>query len=270
MQNQKRLLVIGAHPDDCDFFTAGTAIKLVSKGHAVKYVSVTNGNAGHYRQSGEELAQRRYAETQASAKVLSITYEVMDLDDGKLTPSLENREAILRKIREYRPDIIITNRSNDYHTDHRATAQLVLDASFLLAVPNICPDVPALDACPPILYWGDRFTEPTAFRADVALPVDDYLDTILEAFKCHVSQTFEWLPWIEGHRDFPNLPMEQREALLEDSLRNHPAPLSHTVQKRLTEVWGAETAQKVRRAEAYQVSEYGAPLSQELRNLLEQ
>ena len=267
---KKRIMVVGAHPDDCDFRTAGTTIKLVRRGHSVHYLSVTDGSAGHYVQRGQELAARRYAEAQASAKLLGITYEILNHEDGRLMPALENREELIRKIRLFAPDVIITNRPNDYHPDHRAVSQLVQDASYLLAVPAICPDVPALEKCPVILYWEDRFQEPCPFRADLAVPIDDVLDTYIEMKFCHESQTLEWLPWCDdGLKDFPNLPLEQRKAFREGRQRAICIQPDGPAYCRLAERYGRTIANAVRRAEAYQLSEYGAPLTEEIRALIE-
>lgn len=265
----KRILVVGAHPDDCDFETYGITTKLVRKGNVVKYISVTNGNAGHYAQKGKELADRRYEETQASAKALGITYDVLDHDDGRLTAALEVREELIRKIREFCPDVIITNRPNDYHVDHRNTALLIQDASYLLAVPNICPDTPALKACPVILFWADHFQDPKPFRPDIALITDEYDAVLEEVVKCHESQSFEWLPWIEGNREFIRWPFEKRRDYVLGHVRNDPSSISGEVRRELARLYGEEAAAKARRAEAFQASEYGAPLTPELLDLFE-
>lgn len=91
-------------------------------------------------------------------------------DDGRLTPSLEARETLMRTIRNFKPDVIFTNRACDYHPDHRATGQLVQDCSYLMGVPAICPDTPVLRKTPTILYWADGFTDPKPFRSDFARP----------------------------------------------------------------------------------------------------
>ena len=74
-----RFLIFGAHPDDCDLAFGGTALQLLKAGHEVKFVSVTNGDAGHHIMQPAELAARRKAETQRSAQVAGLTeYEVLD------------------------------------------------------------------------------------------------------------------------------------------------------------------------------------------------
>ena len=97
---QLRVIAFGAHPDDCDGKAGGTAAKFAKAGALVKFVSVTNGDAGHQEMGGGKLAQRRYAETQESARRLGIAeYEVLDNHDGELTPNLEVRKQIIRAIR---------------------------------------------------------------------------------------------------------------------------------------------------------------------------
>ena len=266
----KRIMMVGAHPDDCDFRTAGTTLKLVRQGHTVHYLSMTDGSAGHYAQKGKELVERRYQESQNSARLLGITYEILDHPDGRLMPTLEIREELIRKIRLFAPDVLITNRTNDYHADHRATAQLVQDASFLLGVPAICPDVPSLDKCPVILHWEDNFQEPAPFRADLAVPIDDVLDTYIQMKFCHESQTLEWLPWCDdGLKDFPSLPLEQRKAFIEGAQRAMRIQHGGPIYQRLAERFGRQIADGIRRAEAYQVSEYGSPLTEENRDMIE-
>src|SRR5215469_3197730 len=82
-----RVIAFGAHPDDCDIRAAGTAAKFAALGHPVKFVSVTNGDAGHQSEGGGMLAKRRRAEAMESGRRLGITYEVLDNHDGELLPS---------------------------------------------------------------------------------------------------------------------------------------------------------------------------------------
>src|SRR5574338_957126 len=96
-QQKLRVIAIGAHPDDCDIKFGGTAAKLARQGHLVKFLSVTNGDAGHQQMGGGELARRRYKETQESARRLGIAeYEVLDNHDGELLPSIEVRRQVIR------------------------------------------------------------------------------------------------------------------------------------------------------------------------------
>lgn len=261
-----KIMSIGAHPDDPDLSIAGTIAKLAERGHIIKCLSVTNGNAGHYAQSGEELANRRYEETQASARVLGVTYDVMNNDDGRLMPTLENREDLMREIRKFNPDVVLTNRTNDYHADHRATATLVQDCSFLLAVPNVCPDTPAMDKAPVILFWADGFLDPSPFRPDIVVPTDAYQKKRTETMLCHVSQTLEWLPWIDGIKDFPSWPLEKRREYA-IQFWSKPKHISDAVYRVLCDYYGADYARDVHYYESFQRSEYGTPMTDEIRDI---
>lgn len=95
--NQIRVIMIGAHPDDCDQDAGGTAILLSQLGYAVKFVAVTNGDAGHQSEGGGQLAKRRYAEAQEAGKRFGVTYDVLDNHDGELVPSLDVRLQIIRR-----------------------------------------------------------------------------------------------------------------------------------------------------------------------------
>ena len=85
----------GAHPDDCDSKAGGVAAKYAAAGHQVRFVSVTNGDAGHHEIGGVELARRRRAEAEAAGAVAGIEYHVLDIHDGELVPRLENRKLII-------------------------------------------------------------------------------------------------------------------------------------------------------------------------------
>lgn len=195
-------MIIGAHPDDADIEFGGTAILLKELGHHVIYVSMTNGDAGHQTMDRKSLATRRRKEAAAVADFLDIEYIVSDNHDGELIPSIENREKLIRLIRIKKPNVIITNRPNDYHADHRATSILVQDAAYLVAVPSIVRDTPRLEYNPFIFYHQDSFQKPNPFTPNVIVDISDVIDKKMEALAFHESQVFEWLPFIEN-REVP-------------------------------------------------------------------
>src|SRR5438874_288590 len=155
-----RLLIIGAHPDDADYAAGGLAALYRAAGHVVKMVSLTNGDAGHHRQPGPALAERRRREAAAAGAVIGATYDLLDNHDGELLPTLENRCRVIRLIRSFRPDLVLTHRPNDYHPDHRYTSQLVQDAAYMVTVPPVVPEVPHLEKNPVIAYLPDEFEKP--------------------------------------------------------------------------------------------------------------
>src|SRR5436190_2126394 len=124
-----RIIAFGAHPDDCELKAAGVAAKWAAQRHLVKFVSVTNGDIGHWNMAGGPLAKRRQAEVEQCAKILGITAQVLDIHDGELLPSLENRRTITRLIREWKADLVLSHRPNVYHPDHRNVGILMQDAA---------------------------------------------------------------------------------------------------------------------------------------------
>jgi len=190
-----RVMFIGAHPDDADFQFGATATKLVKGGARVVFVSVCNGDNGHQTMEPQALAARRYAETQAAAKVYGVEkYVVMGEHDCLVEPSVDLRKRVTRLIRSFAPHMVVTHRTCDYHADHRATGQVVNDATYLMGVPLFCPDTPVPETLPFVMYAGDRFTLPRPFRPDLLVSGDDVMETTLKALCCHESQLFEWLP----------------------------------------------------------------------------
>ena len=195
-----RIIVFGAHPDDCELEAGGTAARWSKLGHKVKFVSVTNGDIGHHELAGAILARRRTAEVKKCAEILGIETEVLDIHDGELLPTLENRRIITRKIREWHADVVIAHRPNDYHPDHRYTGILVQDAAFMVIVPSFCPDVAALRKNPVFLYTEDDFKKPNPFTPDVGVvPIDPVFQQKVECLDALASQFYEWNPWLFGY-----------------------------------------------------------------------
>jgi LmbE family N-acetylglucosaminyl deacetylase len=261
---QIRVIMIGAHPDDPDE-AGGTAALFAQMGYAVKFVSVTNGDAGHQIQKGKELAKRRYAETQEAGRRLGVTYDVLDNHDGLLLPTLEVRLQVIRKIREWNADIVIAPRPNDYHPDHRYTGVLVQDAAYMVAVPNIAPETPALKKNPVFLYYQDYFQRPNPFRPDIVIDITTTYDKKIAAFDAHESQVYEWLPWI-GHY-LEEVPKDKNERIQWLSKRL-AVPITPDMRAGLEKWYGREKAAATKYAEAYEICEYGAqPSEAEIRRL---
>lgn len=261
-----RIIVFGAHPDDCELDAGGTAALWAQQGHHVKFVSVTNGDIGHHEMAGGELARRRTAEVKRCAEILGITTEVLDNHDGELLPTLENRKEITRLIREWKADLVISHRPNDYHPDHRYTAILVQDAAFMVIVPNFCPDVPALRKNPVFVYAEDSFQKPNPFEPDVVVPIDSVLDKKVACIDALASQFYEWNPWLFGYLDeVPDDPAE-RLAWTEKRTRARYGPVADRFREQLIEELGPERGRAVQVAEAFELCEYGSqPSREELR-----
>jgi LmbE family N-acetylglucosaminyl deacetylase len=264
-----RIIAFGAHPDDNELRLAGTAAKWAALGHQVKFVSVTNGDIGHWREAGGPLARRRTSEVQETAKILGITAQVLDIHDGELEPTLENRRTITRLIRDWKADIVLGHRPNDYHPDHRAVGQLIQDASYMVTVPFFCPDTPALARNPVFLSYEDNFTRPNPFRADIVVSIDDVLDKKIAAVEALPSQFYEG-----GANGGPQLVpgddtgKAKRRNEVRESFKRRFMSTATRYRDKLREYYGAERADKVQAAEAFEISEYGRrPNAEEIKRL---
>jgi len=263
-----RILVIGAHPDDCEYDAGGTAARWVKAGYKVKFVAVTNGDIGHHIIGGAILARRRAEEVKKAAAILGVETEVLDNHDGELLPTLENRRMITRKIREWRADVVVANRPNDYHPDHRYTGVLVQDAAFMVTVPSFCPDSPALRKNPVFLYTEDDFKRPNPFTADVVVPIDPVVELKIDAFDAIESQFYEWEPWMGD--DVDQVPSDKAERKRWMASLNKPifAKVADRFRANLVEQLGEKRGVAVKYAEAFEVCEYGTqPDKDQLRRI---
>lgn len=254
-----RIIAFGAHPDDAEFRLGGTAIKWAKLGHKVKMVSVTNGDIGHWNMAGGPLAQRRTAEVQEAAKRMGTEVEVLDIHDGELLPTLENRKLICNLIREWKADLVLSHRPNDYHPDHRYTGVLVQDAAFMVTVPYFCPDVPHLKDNPVFMYFPDRFKKPYPFEADIAISTDDVFDQKVHAVDALASQVYEGgalgseQTLLDRHADDP----VARKEHLKAAWSRRDGGTANQFRNSLIEWYGEEAGNKVKHAEAFEICEYG-------------
>ena len=267
-----KILSIGAHQDDNEFRVGGMAYKWVKAGHEVRFLSMCNGSGGHHILSPEETSATRAKESAAVAEFLGIRYDIWsDVDDCTIMADLELRWRTIRYIREFSPDLIIAHRTNDYHADHRASAQLVQDASYLLTVPHTCPDTPAMRRMPVIVYNEDKFSYPP-FIPNYVMDIDDAIDAKLHIAHLNKCQVYEWLPytheetvpegeaerfeWLKGM----NITKETTDAEVMAAKRGYAVRYAKTAarfRRELIEHYGEERGSKVRFAEAFQLCEYG-------------
>ena len=264
-----RIIAFGAHPDDCEFKIGGTAAKWAVLGHHVKLVSTTNGDIGHWKTAGGALAQRRTAEVILAGKILGTTAQVLDIHDGELMPTLENRKLIVRLIREWKADLVFCHRPNDYHPDHRYTGILVQDAAYMVTVPYFCPDTPRLKRNPVFMYFQDRFQKPNPFKADVAVDIDDVMEKKLEAIDALVSQVYDG--GCGGSQERVDSVPKDKPARIEWLRRRRgrwQARIADQYRDVLTEWYGKEKGAKVKCAEVFELCEYGRrPNKKELKRL---
>ena len=270
-EDKLRIICFGAHPDDAEYKSGGTAALWAELGHEVKLVSVTNGDIGHWQMSGGALAKRRTAESALVAKRLGVESEVLDIHDGELLPTIENRRTITRLIREWNADVVISHRPWDYHPDHRYVGVLVQDAAYMCTVPFFCPDTPPLKKNPVFLYSSDRFKKPYPFKADIAVDVGAVFEKKVDALMALESQTFEGGA-LGSAEKMSQAPPASKPGLRRQWLKNKWVKRQSAEAKNawsaLERWYGKELAEKVEFAEAFEICEYGSqPTPAQIRDL---
>lgn len=255
------VILFGAHPDDCDINAGGIAALYVQRGHKVKFVSLTNGNKGHHKMKPDELAVRRGQEIKEAGRILGIEYIHLNNNDGELMPTLERRNEVIKLIREWNADIVITHRPNDYHPDHRYCSQIVQDAAYMISVPLLVPESKALLKPVVFLYMPDRFQKPNPFSPDIVVDITSVMQKKVDAICAHESQVFEWLPWNNGYEHLmPATREEQRKFIGERYLgRNQNSRYYNAALK----WYKPEQLKDSRYYEAFEVCEYGSMPSAE-------
>ena len=254
------ILCFGAHPDDCDLRFGGAAMKYRALGHRVKFVSMTNGDTGHFSMGGGPLARRRNEEAQAAGKVADIEYQVLDIHNGELEPNVSLRKLVIRLMREAEADLVMCHRANDYHPDHRAVGTLVQDAAYTVTVPNVAPLTPRLTRGPVVGYFYDNFRLPNPYVPHIAIDTDDVFDRKVDMVHCHECQMYEWLPYSGGRLDEVPESEEERKVWLKAQLLKRFGGVADNAREALKQLYGAERGSSVKTAETVSISEYGRGL----------
>jgi LmbE family N-acetylglucosaminyl deacetylase len=252
-----RIIAFGAHPDDAELKAAGVAARWAAQGHKVKFVAMTNGDVGHFAQAGGPLARRRKAEVAECARILGIENEVLDIHDGELTPSLENRKTVARLIRDWQADIVLGHRPYDYHPDHRYTGVLLDDSAVVVVAPFFTPDTPPTPRNPVYMYYSDNFQKPYPFDPAIVAGFDDVADKKWQCIAAMPSQFGDADSW-QG-RTLANVPAgdRERQAWLIEQVKTRSADVANKYRERLVAVYGAEQGQRIKYAEAFELSQYG-------------
>src|SRR5262245_2831075 len=258
-----RVIAFGAHPDDAEQKAGGVGALWAARGYKVKLVAMTNGDVGHFEMAGGPLAKRSKAEVAECARLFGIETEVLDIHDGELTPSLENRKTVARLIREWQADIVLSHRPNDYHPDHRYTGVLTDDAAVLVMAPFFTPDTPPTARNPVFLHYSDNFQRPYPFNPDVVVSIDGVAEKKWSCVAAMPSQFADKDSW-QG-RTRPNVPQgdRERQAYLLDLVKQQNAAVADKYRERLVAAYGAERGRAVKYAEAFELCEYGRQASSE-------
>ena len=265
-----RVMVIGGHPDDADQFAGCTAIKWSDRGARVRFVSTCNGEKGWHLVPNDGVAERRKGEAAAAAKAFGVeSYDIWDVPDCEIEPTVELRRRLTREVRAFAPHVILTHRTCDYHADHRACSRLVQDMAYMLGLPNWCPETPVPAVRPAVFFLTDDFDCPRALRPDAVVAVDDVMSRYLDALSRHVSQFFEFLPADMGIAAAEVPDRADREGVrryLEKWFATMKRTDAERFADRVAAWYGA--SRPPTRVEAFEMSRYGRQLAEgELRDL---
>ena len=195
MFNKSEIMVISAHPDDSEFGAAGSVAKWTREGRRVVYVVCTSGDKGTDNPDipPQQLAKILEKEQKDAAAVLGVSHVIfLRYTNQGLEDTSDFRKAIVRQIRIYKPEMVVTSdpyRRYIWHRDHRITGQVTLDAVFpyardLLAYPDLIEEGIMPHKVKKILFFG---TEDVNLRIDIT----DTFQLKLEALRCHKSQIIQ-------------------------------------------------------------------------------
>lgn len=189
-----RVLAIAAHPDDMEFYCAGTLLKCKARGDEVFVCTINNGNMGHLEIMPDELAKIRRAESQKSCDLAGFTYLSCDIGDlCSYYQSKEHKDKLVDVIRQANPDLMIIHDPEDYMTDHVAASKLAFDAAFMATVPHYITNYPAIDEFCPIYYMANGAG--INFMPTEYVDITEFYEKKIEMLHCHQSQE----SWLRDH-----------------------------------------------------------------------
>ena len=181
------LLVLAVHPDDAELGCSGTLVKAIRDGKKVGIVDLTRGELGT-----RGTAEIRAAETADSTKILGLhVRENLGLADGLFMNTPEQRLPVIKAIRKYQPEIVITNAPHDRHPDHGRAAQLVSDACFYAGLNKI----ETQDNGSAQSAWRPRsvfhFVQSVSLPVDFVVDISEVWDIKLASIKAYKSQFWD-------------------------------------------------------------------------------
>ncbi|TAF46359.1 MAG: bacillithiol biosynthesis deacetylase BshB1 [Sphingobacteriales bacterium] len=180
------LLFIAAHPDDVELCSGGTILKHIQLGKKVGILDLTRGELGT-----RGTAQTRDAEAKNAAQILGIHWrENLGFRDGFFVNDEYHRIKIIEKIREFTPEIIITNAYHDRHPDHGRASELVYDACFLAGLPKIKTNTKTgiQQSFRPSLLL--HFIQDNYIKPDFLIDITPYHETKMAAIRAYTTQFF--------------------------------------------------------------------------------
>lgn len=191
------ILALCAHPDDIEYFCAGTLLKYRKQGHQIFYVLTTSGNIGsNVYNSREEIAAVREKEQLEAAKLLDAKVKFLRFDDQGLQDTPETRRAVINAIRWANPDVIFTHSPRDPSTDHAVTGKIVSEVILSLPGKNVPADEPPIRKTPSVFFWDTAAGVNNT--PEVYVDITEEMELKLEALSKHKSQ-YAWMDTFQIH-----------------------------------------------------------------------
>jgi LmbE family N-acetylglucosaminyl deacetylase len=249
------VIVIFAHPDEGEIYAGGISAIYSKLGHNVKFLSLTNGDAGHWSMNPDSLAKRRYNEAMEAKKILGLAdYEILGNHDGKLKNSQELQKIVADRIEKWKSDIvflyypIVTEPGG--HNDNMQAGLIVHDAASFIK----------MEKMPLFMYMRDYFTTGFSHIPDIAFNIEDVWDTKLLAMKAHESQVVEANPHADGILD----EVLKSEAKRQEYLFYNSFPFSRItpdIRLALKKWYGSDFADRIKWTEAFEFAEIGRQIN---------
>lgn len=253
-QQTLRIMMIFAHPDEGEVYTGGTAALYTQLGHKVKFMSLTNGDAGHWEEKPEVLAKRRSQEAMNAKKILNLDeYEVLDYHDQGLKNTKESQSKVIRSIEAYKPDVVFTYYpAQGGHIDNMTAGYIVRDAAKDLKMEKL----------PVFFYVRDYHTSTFSYIPHIAFSIEKVWETKLAACGAHQTQVAEAIPHSMGILDEVRKDPEKQKQLINDNTYAFSKVFPSYVYA--LEKWcGREAAAQVKYAEAFEIAEFGRQVNEE-------
>ena len=173
------LVVFAAHPDDAELCCGGLLLNTVRSGRSAAVVDLTRGELGSLG-----TPELRAKEAEAAARALGLTHRVnLGIPDGHVRDSDENRKAIVRTIRQLRPQLVIAPPLEDHHPDHMGAADLVRQSFYLCGIKNYLPELPPHRPRALLHHMGTRPMNP-----QIVVDISEVIQQRMDAVRCYQSQ----------------------------------------------------------------------------------
>lgn len=200
---RRAALAIFAHPDDIEYFAAGTLLLLKEAGFDTHYFNLSTGSCGSIEMSAEETRRVRLVEAEKAASILGATFHPPICDDLEIIYTIENLRKVAGVIRQVKPSIVLTHGPQDYMEDHTNTCRLAVTAAFTHGMPNFVTDPPSDDTYPEDVFVYHAVPHGLCDPLRVPITMGSFadtrecIDTQREALAAHASQK-NWLDHSQG------------------------------------------------------------------------